>query len=180
MIVGKGDIASVLIDKPDFIYFASGVSNSREKRESEYDREKFLLLKQDRSKHLVYFSYLAIFYSDTRYTRHKLEMEKLIKLNFPKYTIMRIGNITWGNNPNTLINYLKNKMYRNEKLEIRDEYRYILDVDEFIHWINLIPPWSCEMNVVGRMMKVEDVAREIAMREVYNYYMEKEWVRYQS
>lgn len=72
MIIGHGDIASVLKDREGFIFFASGVSNSGETRESEYKREEDLLLKQNKNKHLVYFGSLSIFYNPhTRYTRHK-------------------------------------------------------------------------------------------------------------
>ena len=38
MIIGKGDIASILIDREDVIFFASGVSNSSEIRQSEFER----------------------------------------------------------------------------------------------------------------------------------------------
>src|SRR3990167_4350739 len=107
MIIGNGDIASVLPDRKDLLYFAAGVSNSSETRGSEYEREKNLLLEQDKTKHIVYFSTLAVFYSKTRYTEHKQYMEYLIKDNFKHWTIIRLGNITWGKNPNTLINYLK-------------------------------------------------------------------------
>ena len=60
-IIGHGDIASVLSDREDRIYFARGVSNSRETRESEYAREKTLLLQQEKIRHLVYFTSLSIF-----------------------------------------------------------------------------------------------------------------------
>ena len=79
MIIGNGDIASVLKDRKSRLYFASGVSNSHEKRESEFTREKNLLLKQDRKLHLVYFSTLAVFYGDNRYVKHKRYMEELIR-----------------------------------------------------------------------------------------------------
>ena len=50
MIVGYGDIASVLKDRKGTIFFASGVSNSQETRESEYKREEDLLMKQNKNK----------------------------------------------------------------------------------------------------------------------------------
>ena len=153
MIIGDGDIASALPDRKDLLFFASGVSNSQETRESEYQREEDLLLKQDQRNHFVYFSSLAIFYSNTRYTKHKLKMENRVKEKFPAYTIIRLGNIIWGDNPHTLINYLK----AHPEAEIKDEYRYICDKEELLHWINLIPKWSCEMNVPGRRMKVKEV-----------------------
>ncbi len=156
MIVGNGDIASVLKNHPDRLYFASGVSNSRETRESEYEREKKLLLKQNRKARLVYFSSLAIFYGKGRYVQHKKEMESLIKQEFPRHAILRLGNITWGTNPRTLINYLR----AHPKAQIRDEFRFIIDKDEFLFWLGLIPNWNVEMNVTGKRMKVKDIYDE--------------------
>lgn len=154
MVIGAGDIASVL-PKNDLHFFASGVSNSREKRESEYEREVMLLMRQPREAHLVYFSSLAIFYSDTTYTRHKLRMEAIVK-TWNTHTIVRLGNITWGNNPKTLINYLR----KHPKAEIRDEVRYITDKEEFLHWIGLIPEWNCELNITGRRMTIQEIKNE--------------------
>jgi len=160
MIIGNGDIASAIKDKKDLLFFASGVSNSKEIRESEYDREADLLMKQDRNKHIVYFSSLCVFYSKTRYARHKNMMELFIKANFEHNTIIRLGNITWGNNPNTIINFFRNQKKNNKPIEIRDEYRYIVSIEEFQHWINLIPDWSCEMNITGRMLSIKKIVEE--------------------
>lgn len=146
-------MAGVLPDRDNLLFFASGVSNSAETRHYEYSREEDLLLQQDPDRHIIYFSSLAVFYSDTQYTRHKMFMEHLVKEHFPSYTIIRIGNILWGNNPHTLINYLA----AHPKAKIRDEYRYVISVEEFLHWISLIPDWSCEMNCPGRMMKVQEI-----------------------
>ena len=161
MIIGNGDIASVLTDREDRIYFASGVSNSQETRRSEYEREKKLLLIQDRYRHLVYFSSLCVFYSDTLYAQHKIRMERLVKKRFKHYTILRIGNITWGKNPNTIINSLKAKIKGGKSLEIRSVYRYLTGKDEFLYWIGRIPTWSCEMNIPGRRLKVKEIVEEI-------------------
>lgn len=156
MIIGSGDIASVLPNREDLLFFASGVSNSQEIRGEEFRREVDLLLKsQDDFKRIVYFSSLSVFYSDTRYAQHKRRMEKTVK-NFPQYTIIRLGNITWGNNPHTLINYMK----AHPQAEIKDEYRYVCDKDEFLHWINLIPNWNVEINIPGRRMKVAQIVKE--------------------
>jgi UDP-2-acetamido-2,6-beta-L-arabino-hexul-4-ose reductase len=153
MVIGHGDIARVLPYREDLLFFASGVSNSRCTDEREYDREVRMLLDQDDRAHIVYFSSLAILFSDTRYTQHKKYMEALIRENFPNWTIIRIGNISWGKNPNTLINYLR----AHPEAEIKDEYRYIVDKDEFLYWVNAIPPWRCEMNVPGQRLKVSEV-----------------------
>ena len=156
MKIGNGDIANVLPNREDLVFFASGVSNSKEERVSEYMREQELLMKQDRTKHIVYFSSLSVFYSKTTYSNHKRAMEMLIKSLFSKHTIIRLGNITFGDNPHTLINYLKD----HPEAEIKDEYRYICDKEEFLHWINLIPDFNCEMSIIGKRMKVKDVVKE--------------------
>ena len=160
MIIGNGDIASAIIDRKGLLFFASGVSNSAEIRESEYQREKDLLLSQDRGQHLVYFGSLCVFYSDTRYAKHKKEMEGLVKENFEHYTIMRLGNITWGKNTHTLINYFRGRRKEGEPLEVQDAYRYITDKEEFQYWIDMIPAFSCEMNVPGRRMKISEIVEE--------------------
>jgi hypothetical protein len=162
MIIGNGDLASVLKDKEGFCFFASGVSNSKEDREPEYRREKKLLLSQPRDLRLVYFSSLRVFSLDDRYTQHKKEMENLVK-KFPKYCIVRLGNITWGKNPHTLINFFRNQVKNKEALQIQDTFRYVIDKEEFLYWIDLIPDWNCEMNCPGRRMKVEDIVKEYVL-----------------
>lgn len=159
MIVGKGDIASVLMDDPKRTYFASGVSNSKETRESEYSRERDLLYYMRRYDHnkLVYFSSLCIFYSDSRYARHKRYMEDRVKEYFYNYTIIRIGNITWGTNPHTIINSFKEKLKRNEIINLKQEYRYLVDKDEFLHWVSRIPEFRCEMNITGQMYSASEI-----------------------
>ena len=133
-VVGHGDIAKALFEcdeERNIIFFASGVSNSQETMESEYRRERDLLRSMDKSKRLVYFGSLSIFYTEegkwNRYTRHKREMEELVMEEFPKYCIVRIGNIDWGDNPHTLINTLRNRVANEEPVEIQDVHRYVVD-----------------------------------------------------
>lgn len=162
MVIGNGDLATIIPDKENILYFVSGVSNSSETRETEFQREAKLLMEQKTSRHLVYFSSLAIFEKDTPYFRHKKAMESLVK-TFPHYTIVRLGNISWGNNPNTLINAMKLRIKNGETLEIRDEYRYIVDKDEFLYWVNQIPEWNCELSITGKRMKVWQVVKEYVL-----------------
>lgn len=162
-IIGNGDIASVLPNKKDLLFFASGVSNSQEKRESQYTREKNLLLAQDKKSHIIYFSTLSVLYADNRYAQHKREMEVLIKQEFFRYAIFRVGNITWGTNPHTIINFFRNQLAKGKPIKVENAYRYVIDKDEFLHWINLIPDWSCEMNIPGRRMKVSQIVDEYCL-----------------
>lgn len=155
MILGNGDIASAIIDRPDLLFFARGVSNSAETRESEYWREMDFL--SGLRGHLVYFSSLCVFYADTRYAQHKRDMEKMIQYRFDPYTIIRLGNISWGSNPHTLLNHLRAQKARGEPLTIQDTFRYVIDKPEFQHWLSLIPNWSCEMNIPGKMLTVQEI-----------------------
>lgn len=160
MIIGKGDIASVLPDRDDLIFFASGVSNSQETRTSEFSREKDLLFSLiDQHKKIVYFGSLSIFYADTPYTRHKRKMEQYIKM-FPEWCIIRIGNIDWGTNPHTIINHFREQKARGQPLDIQNTYRYVTDKAEFLHWVNLIPEFNCEMNIPGQRMSIKEIVKK--------------------
>jgi len=164
-IIGSGDIATMLscVKSNGLTFFASGVSNSKEIRESEYKREEDLLLDQNKTEHIVYFSSLCVLNSGTRYSVHKQRMEELVKQHFGRYTIVRIGNITWGNNPHTIINYFKKQISAGETpTVIKDEYRHLINEDEFLYWMNLIPERSIEMNLTGRMIKVRKIIEELS------------------
>lgn len=166
MIIGNGDIAKSLIDTNNLLFFASGVSNSAETDINQFTREIRLLMKQDKATHLVYFGSLSVFYADTKYSHHKQHMERLIKANFEKWTIVRLGNITWGKNPHTIINFLRKKIADGQPFEIKNVYRYVLGLEEFQHWMNMIPTWNCEMNLPGEFLKVEEIVRRIKKGEL--------------
>jgi nucleoside-diphosphate-sugar epimerase len=168
MIIGRGDIASAIADVPsldhaDRIYFASGVSNSRETRNTEYQREAELLVQQDPSKHLVYFSSLSVFYAGTPYAQHKRTMEAMVRSHFMRHTIMRLGTIDWGENPNTIINYMRAEHKAGRPLKIENTYRYVLTMGEFHHWLGMIPAWPCEMNITGTRMTVHQIVNRYVL-----------------
>ena len=160
MIIGTGDIASVLNDRDGAIFFAAGVSNSSEKRESEFLREYDLLSQQDKSKCIFYFSSITIddITKNNDYIAHKRKMELLIKSNFENYNIIRIGNITWGTNPNTFINYIKNKIKNGETVEIKDEYKYMIDKEQLVLLTNNLPLiGQNQISVFSKMAKVKEL-----------------------
>lgn len=159
MIIGSGDIASAIIDRPGITFFAAGVSNSKEERIDEFVREKNLLEDQDADQHIVYFSTLSQYYNTpTPYIEHKAWMELKVKREFEYYTIVRIGNIDWGRNPTTLINYLK----ANIDAPVLPVYRHIVSKDEFQYWLGLITLNTKDiMNIPGRMVWVPDLVKEI-------------------
>jgi hypothetical protein len=169
-VIGRGDIAAAIVDRPDLTFFAAGVSNSAETRESEFEREENLLFSVSDRAHIVYFSSLCVFYADTRYARHKRFMEKLVKRGFDCHTIIRLGTITWGRNPNLLINHLRLRREQGLPLEIQDVTRYVCDLAEFQHWLGLIPPWPCELNITGRRMTVSEIVEEFVYDRASDYH----------
>ncbi len=158
MIIGSGDIANAIVDRKELLFFASGVSKSSETDDLQFAREKNLLLAQDKNSQLVYFSTLSQYYSDSPYIRHKKAMEDIVKLEFSKYTIVRFGNITWGKNPNTLLNHLMNKVINNVPIEIQETHRHIMTKKDFLFWLNHIPIGKSDvMNITGKLLTVREI-----------------------
>lgn len=162
MIIGKGDIASILIDREDVIFFASGVSDSSEIRQSEFERELELLSKQDKSKCIFYFSSITIDNKEkfkmNKYLQHKKSMEDYIKNNFQNYNIIRIGNIMWGTNPNTFLNYIKDKILNKKKVYLSDEYKFMVSKEQLLLLTNNLPLISQnQISIFGKMVKVKDL-----------------------
>lgn len=162
MIIGKGDIASILNDREDALFFVSGVSNSNETRDSEFLREIELLNKQDKSKCIFYFSSISV--DDVskvitnKYLQHKIRMETLIKTNFQNYNIIRIGNILWGNNPNTFLNYIRNKMEKDEPVLIKDEYKFVINKEQILLLTDNLPLVGQNIiSIFGKMAKVNEL-----------------------
>lgn len=145
MIIGNGLIANSLknIDSKDYLYFASGVSNSLETRSSEFERE-FSLLKnsiiQHKENKLFYFSTLSVndlSKQQSPYVLHKLEIENFIKENCKNYIILRVGNIVGkGGNPNTLFNFLKTQIIQGRNFMLHQKARrLLLDIDDITEFL---------------------------------------------
>jgi nucleoside-diphosphate-sugar epimerase len=137
MIIGKGLIAKAFErynDNDDIIIFSSGVSNSSETKESEFEREESLLKEYlFLNKKLIYFSTVSVVDGSlkSRYINHKIKMEKMISDNHRNYLIFRLP-IVIGNNANkiTFFNSLKDKINNNEELKVFNVSRYLIDVDD--------------------------------------------------
>lgn len=156
-IIGRGDIAQALQDREGFTFYANGISNRLPFSEESCNKEADEIKAIDNRGMFVYFSTLSIYYSTSPYTQHKLKMEQLVRDNFYNYCILRIGNINWGDNPNTLLNHL-----RKDTSRIDDDFRYLIGRDELNHWIERIPiKGKHEMNVPGMRLTVTEIARMI-------------------
>ena len=163
MIVGNGDLASILNDREGVIFFASGVSKSTETDINAYKREIDLLYQQDKNKCLFYFSSITVddeSKASNLYIIHKKNMESLVINNFINYNIIRIGNITWGTNPNTFINYIKNKIKKGEPFELKNEYKYLIDKEQLLLLTDNLPLIGKNIiSVFGRMAKVSELIK---------------------
>ncbi len=160
MVIGRGDIASVIQDREGFTFFATGVSNrypiDAEQKLKEVD-DIVKAWQANPDKMFVYISTLSIYYSDSEYTKHKITMENFVKMQFKKYCIFRIGNITWGSNPMTLVNYLKR-----HRDNIQETYRYLITKDELNHWLGMIPGnGKHEMNCTGERISITHLVQRI-------------------
>ncbi|KMQ68235.1 hypothetical protein ACM39_10355 [Chryseobacterium sp. FH2] len=146
MIIGNGVLANAIkdFDIENVVFFASGVSNSLENRASEFEREINLLnltIKEHPGKKLIYFSTCSIYdssKSESPYVLHKLNAEKLIAENCHTYAIFRVGNaVGKGGNMNTLINFLKNSIETDKKIQIHSKARRVfIGVDDVALFIN--------------------------------------------
>lgn len=166
MIIGRGDLSKVIPDRKEFIFYANGCSNREPLTKDARIQEHGEILKyRGTDKMFVYFSTLSIYYPDiSDYTLHKIKMENMIRNRFENYCIMRIGNITWGDNPNTLVNYLTKNQSR-----IEDTFRYLTTEAEFRHWCNMIPfRGRHEMNITGRIVSIKDLIQEINERKIHS------------
>lgn len=167
MIVGRGDIAKTLteegIDRDEVIFFASGVSNSKEIGRGQFMREYDLLTEYAKcGLHLVYFSSLSIYYSDSDYAAHKRSMEYEIQRLFKNFSIFRIGNIAWGANPNTIINFFKGEHAAGRTPALQDTYRHIISRDEFVYWMKKITITSRDfINIPGEFIHVNEIWRRV-------------------
>lgn len=146
MIIGNGMLANSLrpFDEENIIVFASGVSNSLETKESEFEREILLLrstVEKFPNKKLIYFSTCSIYdlsKVESPYVMHKLKVEEIISKICPRYTIFRVGNaVGSGGNPNTLINFLENSIRNGQIISLHNKARRVLvGVDDIANLVS--------------------------------------------
>ena len=119
----------------NFIFFASGVSNSRNENHLNFQRE-FNLLKETinkfKFKHIIYFSTCSLNDPEiTKYKEHKKEIERYIIDNCVSYNIFRLPQVVGVVNNNTLISYLIRNIKYGKKILINSKTtRHLLDVED--------------------------------------------------
>jgi hypothetical protein len=116
VVIGNGQLASLFFkdyaESPDWLVFASGVSNSQEEDSRAFLRERQLLLRHlDDGLPMAYFSTCAANVPEasasSRYVRHKVEMERLVQERAVRSVIFRLPQVVGrAGNPHTLCNFL--------------------------------------------------------------------------
>ncbi len=127
------------------ILFSSGVSNSTEQDEKNYQKEidlvKLHLGKLIHPASFVYFSTTSIFdplKKGNAYIQHKLAIEELIKKSNLNFLIIRLPNLVgFSSNPNTLTNYFANSV-RNERIIHLNQnaIRHLIDAEDLSSILN--------------------------------------------
>ena len=150
MIVGNGLLATYLrdyfkinkVNDDNYLIFASGVSNSSENKETEFEREIYLLqqiIHQNIGTTIVYFSSCALV-DDTNltiaYYQHKLNIENLLK-KMNQFIIIRLPQVIGNsNNKNTILNFFIDAIKNDKKLFIKKEaYRYFIGIDDIAYFV---------------------------------------------
>ena len=149
MVIGNGLLASRFqsFQTDDrYLIFAAGVSNSRTRNESEFERESTLLSKcidENPYKIAVYFSTYSIYdpdQADSVYVRHKLNMENLVRSKVSRYFIFRVSNLAGKpGNPNTILNYFYYHIKNQVNFDLwTNACRNILDIDDLFFIITYL------------------------------------------
>jgi len=179
MVIGNGLIATAFksyVDNDKVVIFASGVSNSSETNDETFFKESTLLrgtLKKNKDKIIVYFS--SVFNCDRNklvYMNHKRHMEEIISNSPNKFIILRLPQVIGaGGNPNTLVNFMVNKLKNNETIDVyKKAKRNLLDVEDVekivskilsekifgIFDLNSIEPIFVEdiVNIIGKHLNI--------------------------
>jgi len=148
MVIGSGLIGTAFksyINNDDILIFASGVSNSKNEVQSNFDRELNLVNAQEGFKGLfVYFSTTSIEdveLINSKYIKHKLCIEKIVKTKFENHLIVRLPNVVGDSKNNaTLVNFFRHCIINNIQFSVqKNAYRYLVDIkDVFTNVDNVI------------------------------------------
>lgn len=139
MVVGQGLLAKAFdryTDSNEVLIFASGVSNSKEKDLTMFEREHTMLTTYSKTDlKLVYFSTVSVLdesLKESLYTQHKLSIEKYITENFKNFIVFRLPNVVGHtSNNHTFFNSIKEKILLKQKIEVlTNATRYLIDVDD--------------------------------------------------
>jgi dTDP-4-dehydrorhamnose reductase len=157
VIIGNGLVAKSFKREKKFfkniIVFASGLANSKNINKKEFVREKKLLKKflNIKKKKLIYFSTLDIFRKKKNaYTRHKINIENILKKK-KNILIIRLPQLIGkSNNNHTIFNFLNFNLRINKKIKIFvNYYRNFIDVEDLIFYVKKLIKNKINFNIIN-------------------------------
>lgn len=170
MVIGNGLLSKAFesLDSPELVIFASGVSDSTCQDELEYKREFDLLsntIQSNRNKKIIYFSTCDYYDSSkqTRYIKHKLDIERYIASTSSNWLIFRLPQIIGkGNSKNLIANFVHNilfdipfSVYTNLDRNLIDISDAKLLVSKYIDSKNEIINIANPLNIkVGKLLEI--------------------------
>lgn len=143
MVVGSGLVAGGFkkyANNDEVLIFASGVSNSGNIQDVEFEREKKLLqqeLSLNQDKTFVYLGTCSVYdasLQNSAYVMHKLAMEAMIKELHGDYHIFRVSNLAGKtSNPNTVLNFFYQHIISGSVFDLwLHASRNIIDIDDAV------------------------------------------------
>ena len=136
------------------IIVCSGVSDSQEKRQSEFKREIELIKNISLNKNnkvVVYFSSVMAGFGGSEYYAHKSRVERLIVDSFDYYLICRLPQVVGLAINNTIFpTFVRSIVNRKSILIQRNATRTLLDVDDVVRIVSFL----LEMNKVCRTVSI--------------------------
>lgn len=175
VIVGKGMIAEAFKDSKvenDFLLLAAGVSDSSEKKNSAFLREKIIVREaicNNSDLKVVYFSTCSIYgVARTPYIEHKLEMEDIIKENAKSYLILRLPQVVGFTRNLTLISFVVDQLLKKNNFEIKiNAKRNLIDVCDVVritcHLLNIESSTQAIVNIATKEnVSIFDIVKKIS------------------
>ena len=169
MIIGNWFLANIFVRYKDIdavCIFASGVSNSQNQNHLLFQRETDLLLetlRNNKEKLFIYFSTCSIYdptLVNSEYVKHKLKIENLIEQSWNTYIIFRISNpVGYTSNPNTIFNYLINKINAGENFVVwSGAKRNLIDIDDLCKIASYIIDHKSYENIIINIANTQNFA----------------------
>jgi nucleoside-diphosphate-sugar epimerase len=192
VIVGNGLLAQSLAERyahdPGVTIFASGVSDSGERRLTEFERERGMLqdVEYRPGSRLVYFGSCAVAGGDgqaqTPYMRHKRDMEALALSRVDGLVVRLPQAVGITSNPHTLTNYLRDKLLSGERFTLWSKAeRNLVDIDHVAAIATALiddglPPQSLVAIAAQRSLPMAEIVAifERVMKRRANYVVEDE------
>lgn len=147
----------------DCVVIASGVSNSSERRQSEFEREARLVhrsILENIDQRILYFSTCSILQQvGTPYTHHKMEMEALVTKMAPVFHIFRLPQVVGLARNTTLVSHFVAGIIGERKIQLqRDAYRNLLGVTDVVRLVSHLASGSIGLNSIQHLAAAHSVS----------------------